>query len=130
MFLERRIDVKGYLSICNSQIDEKLASVILQQPESLLQRNLNIVLKNKELLGDLTTIGGEPVELMIPNAGCCLFAKLLNKSFNQSIKLVNKLAEVNGYLLYPSSLFYTKIEGVRIGFGSRDFEEFINKNTA
>ena len=139
----RIIDIKGYLSICNSQIDELLASVILKKPEKLLERNIKIILKNKMLLMNIKSIENHNVEMFVPNAGCCVFAILKHKKsdiinlqakekieacyLNGSQALVNTLAKESGYLLYPSSLFKTKVQAVRIGFGSRDFIGFLKK---
>ena len=122
--LDRVLDVKGYLSICNSQIDEKLLTFIMRRPEKLLQRHLAIILKNKELLEDLNVIINSNVELFIPKAGCCAFIQIKDKI--ESGQLVEKLAQKTGYLLYPSSLFLTNENAMRIGFGSDKFRAFID----
>jgi len=141
---DRVLDIKAYLSICNSQIDEKLASVILKKPTKLLKRNLEIVLKNKELLNDFNAILGLVVDIILPNTGCCLFAVLKGsgtlvppmKQNNSKTKvslptssefLVKRVAEKTSYLLYPSSLFKTEVEALRIGFGNIEFVNFLEK---
>ena len=119
---EKVLDVKGYLSICNSQVDECLATTILQKHQLLLNRNLKIILENKHLLKQLISIAGETVSINIPNAGCCAFALV-----NDSEALVNKIAKDRQFMLYPASLFKTDVSGVRIGFGSLKFKQFIEK---
>ena len=133
-FLSKVNDVKAYLSVCNSQIDEQLASVILQYREKLVERNLKIILKNKELLGDFTSILGNPIEVFQPNTGCCLFTLIKSQKKHDNIEsksrsedMVKQVAEQSNYLLYPSSLFETDLQGLRIGFGNRNFADFILK---
>jgi len=116
------LDVKGYLSICNSQVDELLAAAILQKYQLLLKRNLGIILENKSLLEPLKSIVGENISINIPNAGCSAFALV-----KDSEDLVNKIAQETQLLLYPASLFKTEVSGVRIGFGNQDFKQFVGK---
>lgn len=119
---EKVLDIKGYLSICNSQIDELLAAEILHKHQQLLNRNLKIILENKHLLEQLISITGETVSINIPNAGCCAFALV-----NDSEALVNKITKDTQFMLCPASLFKTEVSGVRIGFGSLNFKQFIEK---
>ena len=140
---DRVLDIKGYLSICNSQIDEKLASEILKTPEKLLKRNLKIIIKNKRFLENIKSIFGIGIEIIIPSVGCCVFAVLKGsgtlappiKQNNSKTKaslstgsefLVKHIAEKTNYLLYPSSLFKTEVEALRIGFGGKKFNEFVH----
>lgn len=120
--LSKIVDIKGYISVCNSQIDELLASVILQKHEELTKRNLKIVLKNKPLLVDLNSLLGHGVEIFLPNAGCCVFARI--KDSISADELVKKVAGRSNYLLYPSSLFNTDTQALRIGFGGKGFVDF------
>ena len=121
------LNVKEYLSVCNSQIDEKLATAILKIPNQILQRNLQIICKNKELIRSEDKLFGFPIKVKIPESGCSLFAELIDADAEEFTKMV---AEKYGYLIYPSSLFSTNINAVRIGFGSKKFSEFIKKGRA
>ncbi len=118
------IDVKGYLSICNSQLDEKLAAVLLQKPEKLLERNLEIIVKNKPLLKEIKELCKSSINIAIPHAGCCVFAEIKNGNLSAG-ELAKQLALKTGYLLYPSSLFKTKTQALRIGFGTAEFSRFV-----
>lgn len=121
---QKIVDIKGYLSICNSQIDERLASVILKKADKLLNRNLKITLKNKALLSRFNQIYQVKIDIVIPDSGCCLFAKIDDQE--SSLSLVEKIIKKNKYLLYPSSLFKTDVKALRIGFGSDAFIPFID----
>lgn len=116
----RVIDIKGYLSVCNSQIDELLASVILKYPEKLTERNLKIILPNKQLLKHFNSVLGKDVEIVIPKVGCCLFARI-----DDSEAVIEEVARKTNYLLYPSALFKTELQALRIGFGSENFSCFL-----
>jgi aspartate/methionine/tyrosine aminotransferase len=122
-FRDRVIDIKSYLSICNSQVDEALAAKILEQSKLVLARNVELILDNKTVLEGVETLLGSEINIIRPKAGCCVFA-LLN---TDSEKLVNKLAFTKTYLLYPSSLFKAQQHGVRIGFGYKDFNKMIQQ---
>ncbi|MCF6318487.1 MAG: pyridoxal phosphate-dependent aminotransferase, partial [Proteobacteria bacterium] len=124
-FLKKVLDIKGYISICNSQVDELLASVILQKHEQLTERNLAIILPNKLLLKDMNSILGHVVDILLPDAGCCVFAQIKT---NISVEnLIKGIAEHKHYLLYPSSLFKTEVNALRIGFGNSQFHDFCKK---
>ncbi|MBL4659647.1 MAG: pyridoxal phosphate-dependent aminotransferase [Alcanivoracaceae bacterium] len=122
---DRVLDIKGYLSICNSQIDEKLASEILKAPEKLLNRNLKIIIENKRLLKDIQSISGVDIDIIIPEVGCCVFT-IINPGQITSTDLVKKIAKHSNYLLYPSDLFKTDVNALRIGFGGKKFNEFVH----
>jgi len=126
-FIQKVINIKGYLSICNSQIDEILVSNILNHSSKLLNRNLKIILSNKKKIQNLNGFLEHEIKVVIPNSGCCFFAELVN---GDDEKLVIKIAQEQGYLLYPSSLFKTHVNGMRIGFGSNDFARFLNQLNA
>ncbi len=124
-FLEKVLDTKGYISICNSQIDELLASIILQKHEQLTERNLAIILPNKLLLKNMNSILGHEVEILVPNAGCCVFAQIKTNICVEN--LLKNIVEHKHYLLYPSSLFKTEVKALRIGFGHHQFNDFCEK---
>lgn len=124
-FIAKVIDIKGYISICNSQIDELLASVILQNHERLTIRNLAIILQNKPLLKNFNQMLGQEIKIVVPNVGCCLFAQIKEKI--SADNLLEKVAIQSQYLLYPSELFKADLEALRIGFGSHQFSEFCKK---
>ncbi len=133
--IKKVLSIKGYISICNSQVDEALTSEVIYCHEKVLERNLSIIRKNKDLLKNISSICDYDLRIFIPSAGCCCFAEIINGENVQkgpsSEGLVNSLATNYRYFLHPSSVFTTEIQGVRMGFGSRLFkgfaEHFIHK---
>ncbi len=121
-------NVKGYLSVCNSQIDEALASEVLKYPDKLSQRNLLIILNNKKQLKHLTHLQGYKVKITVPIVGCCVFAQLLDETITTD-SLAQLVAKESGYLIFPSNLFCTNQKGFRIGFGTKKFSDFIKANS-
>ncbi|MFK8012280.1 MAG: aminotransferase class I/II-fold pyridoxal phosphate-dependent enzyme [Marinicellaceae bacterium] len=119
---DKVIDIKGYLSICNSQIDELLTSVILEKADALLDRNLGIIRTNKIQMAKIEQIFNQDVDIRIPNVGCCVFVQLLSSL--SADEFVKNIAEQYGYLLYPQSLFNTQVNGFRMGFGNNSFNKF------
>ncbi|HFC30794.1 MAG TPA: aminotransferase class I/II-fold pyridoxal phosphate-dependent enzyme, partial [Oceanospirillales bacterium] len=125
--LARIIEIKAYLSICNSQFDEKIASVILQKPKLILNRHLKIINNNKQLLNNFKVICGYKISFFTPKTGCCLFAKIEAKI--TASQLVDLVADKCNYLLYPDELFFSQSNAVRIGFGNNQFPKFIKEVT-
>ncbi len=117
-------NVKGYLSVCNSQLDERVASEVLKLPEKLTQRNLSIILPNKSHLSDLTSLLGYEVKINLPKVGCCVFVELEDDKVSTEI-VARQIAEQTGFLIFPSDLFCTGQKGFRIGFGHQQFADFI-----
>jgi aspartate/methionine/tyrosine aminotransferase len=117
-------NVKGYLSVCNSQLDECVASEVLKFPDKLTKRNLSLILPNKECLTQLTHLLGHEIDIVIPCVGCCVFAQLKDDNISAEA-LAKKIAKQTGYLIFPSNLFCTTQNGFRIGFGQKQFSEFV-----
>ena len=116
--------VKGYLSVCNSQLDERIASKVLKFPDKLTKRNLSLILPNKERITGLTQLLGHEIDIIIPRVGCCIFAQLRDVNTSTDA-LVRQIAEQTGFLIFPSDLFCTAQNGFRIGFGQKQFSEFV-----
>ena len=118
------INVKGYLSVCNSQLDECIAAEVLKYPDKLTQRNLSIILPNKLHLSELNKLLGYSVKINIPRVGCCVFAELTDDKVSTEI-VARQVAKQTGFLIFPSDLFCTGQKGFRIGFGHQQFADFI-----
>ncbi len=117
-------NVKGYLSVCNSQLDERVASEVLKFPENLTKRNLSLILPNKERITQLTQLLEHEIDIVIPRVGCCVFAQLRDADISTKA-LAREIAAQTGFLIFPSNLFCTTQKGFRIGFGQKQFSEFV-----
>ena len=136
--LLRRERYKHYLSICNSVPSEILAKIALENRETILETNRNLIRSN---LVHLDGFFGDHPELFrwtAPKGGCVGFPEYLGADGVE--EFCRRLVEEQGVLLLPSSLYRSEIGKVpenhfRIGFGRHGTEDgrnemrrFIRKN--
>lgn len=116
---------RDYDTISCGKLDDMLAAVALTNKEKILDRNREILRKNRKILDDWVN-KTEGVRYLKPVAGTTAFVYYNNDipSYDLCVKLINK----KGVLLTPGSAF--EIEGaVRIGyaFDSRTLEVGLDK---
>jgi len=131
--LEDLQSYKDYTSICNSAPSEYLAKVALRNKEDILERNINLLKNNLEILYKFFTNNSELFEYYIPKAGSIMFP-----GFKMDIKakeFCSKLKEKKGVLLLPGDLYDHYPGNFRLGYGRYNMpealqkvQEFINEN--
>ncbi len=112
---------RQYNTISISAIDDAVATLALNNEEKIIQRNLNIIQKNKKIIDDfLEKIGycwvKEPINCAI---GCVKY-----NSDKNSEEFCEQLVKKTGILLIPASVFECE-NFFRIGFG---MDEYYLKN--
>ena len=111
-FIEKINRQRDYHVISVGMVDDRLATIALQNKEKILERNLKIVRENAKLLDDW--IAGEKLLTYIkPKGGTTAFLKY---DFDMpSVDLCIKLLEETGVMLLPGSAL--DMEGfLRIGY--------------
>ena len=116
--LDQTLQVKDYLSICNSLLDEKLATKIFPHHDKLLERNRKLIINNLQLLNEIMSIEDNPFEYIQPKAGCVCFPILKNNI--SSSDYAKQLIEEYNLLVLPGKTFLTSENGFRLGFGYND----------
>lgn len=123
--LQRFIDFKCYLSICNSSPSEILSLICLRSKEKIFQKNLNVVHENLKILDSFFEKHDTLFTWEKPIAGTSAFPKLLLPlSIDQ---FVDNLIQDQGVLLLPSSLFEIPGNYFRLGFGRKNMQEALQK---
>jgi aspartate/methionine/tyrosine aminotransferase len=117
---QRLIEIKNYLSICNSLIDSIISEKIIQQHQKIWQRNREIILANKLILNKYINNNSEYFSYSEPEAGCLAFP--IFKPFSVE-HFAEKLVQTNKLLVLPGYVFNTPINGFRLSLGSKDFNE-------
>jgi len=120
---------KHYLSICNSGPSESLSIIALENSESLLQRNRDIINNNRALLDSFLARHQNRMQWTPPKGGCVGFIRYTD---DESVtKFCNQLVEQHGVLLLPASLYRSELmryapNSFRIGFGRKHFADGLN----
>ncbi|MCL2726973.1 MAG: aminotransferase class I/II-fold pyridoxal phosphate-dependent enzyme [Bacteroidales bacterium] len=112
---------KDYTTICSSAPSEVLAIMGLRAKEQIVQRNMEIISGNLQLLDDFF---GRHTNLFAwhrPVASSIAFPKFL--SLQPVSHYCNELIEKSGVMLLPAPLFGPDAPFFRIGFGRKNLPE-------
>ncbi|UYP47722.1 Aromatic-amino-acid aminotransferase 2 [Candidatus Lokiarchaeum ossiferum] len=116
---------KDYTTICNSAPSEFLAKIALKNKSKILQRNLNIINANLQLLDSFFIKYKQLFEWIRPKAGSIGFVKI---KFDQNVTdFCLDLVEKQGVLLLPSPLYEFDEKHFRIGFGRKNMPEALTR---
>ena len=119
-FLKQCKTVRSYLSICNDQLGERAATVVVQHSEAIFDYYRQHLLANYALLDEFKRITPE-IDFYPAKGGCTVFAKLAV----DSEQLAEKLVKETGLLVIPNQAFCTAENAVRLGFGNVDYEKHL-----
>lgn len=113
---ERLAAFKDFTTICNSAPSEFLSTVALKHRDRILQRNLDIVLKNLSVLDRFFSRFSERFCWRRPKAGPVAFPSL---RAGNAEEFCRDLVEKAGVLLLPGTVYDAGPSHFRIGFGGR-----------
>jgi len=119
------LDFKCYLSICNSAPSEILALMALRAKERIIEKNLNIVRRNLELLDRFFEKYPKIFAWKRPTAGSTAFPKLLVST--PVADFAEDLVAKEGVMLLPGSVYEFPGNYFRLGFGRKDMPEALNR---
>ena len=118
--LSRIVDLKHYTTICSSAPSELLSTIALRNRRTLLDRNLEIVRGNLELLDDFFERRDNLFAWVRPPAGPIGFPRLAGDVDVE--QLCASVVASAGVLLLPGAV-YDEPRHVRVGFGRRNMPE-------
>ncbi len=111
----RAINIKLSLSICNSLLDEKLATSVIQNHTKIWDRNRKLIKNNFDQLKTFMSENDSTLNFVLPEAGSVCFP-LLNGN-NSALDFSENLIKKHKLTVLPNTLFSTKENGFRFGFG-------------
>ena len=111
---------KDYTTICNAAPSEFLSIIALKHADKLLDRNREIVKKNRDLLRAFFSRNSTLLSWNSPKAGAIAFPKWEIKI---SSGYYQKLAEGPGVLLLPGKYYAYPGPYFRLGFGRKNMPE-------
>jgi aspartate/methionine/tyrosine aminotransferase len=115
--IQRALEVKDYLSICNSKLDEALAIRAMPYHEKIWARSRNFILKNLQQVESFMIENQRRFRFIKPAAGCVCFPLLEDQN---SDEYAEQLVKDKNLLVFPAQLFSTDLNGFRLGFGSEE----------
>lgn len=115
---------KDYTTICNSAPSEFLATLALRHQDKIVQRNLNIVRHNLNLLNNFFEAHRDIFNWSPPKAGAIAFPGLRLEQNVESFCL--DLLEKQGVLLLPGNYYDFGPKNFRIGFGRKNMPEALD----
>lgn len=122
--LARMAALKDYTTICSSAPSEFLAEVALRHRRQLAQRNLEIILRNLDILDGFFSRHADLFAWQRPRAGSIAFPRLTKGEIED---FCDRLVRQAGVLLLPGTLFEDEGNHFRIGFGRQNMLEGVRK---
>ncbi len=123
--MNRLATFKDYTTICNSAPSEVLALIALRARESVLARNLAIIEQNLSHLDSFFAAQPDTFEWIRPNSGCIGFPRLLADVPVENFAA--RLAEQEGVMLLPGTVYDHPGNHFRIGYGRRNLPEALTR---
>jgi len=118
--IQRCLEFKYYTTICSSAPSEFLTALALRHREVLVQRNLQIVLRNLRLLDAFIQQRPHLFEWVKPNASPIGFAHF--KPERDVLAFCEEVVRDSGVLLLPGTV-YDQPRHIRFGFGRKNMPE-------
>jgi aspartate/methionine/tyrosine aminotransferase len=115
---------KDYTTICNSAPSEFLATLALRKAEVIVERNLQIIRNNLDLLDAFFRSHADLFRWRRPSAGSVAFPALRNLRADQ---FCSDVVEKAGVLLLPGTLYGDGLNHFRIGFGRKNMPEALRR---
>ena len=125
--IQRCLEFKYYTTICSSAPSEFLTALALRHREVLVQRNLQIVLRNLRLLDAFIQQRQHLFEWVKPNASPIGFAHF--KPQRDVVAFCEKVVRDSGVLLLPGTV-YDQPRHIRFGFGRKNMPESLAQLSA
>ncbi len=123
-FYNTLISFKDYTTICNNAPGEKLGIIALQNKALLINRSLNMIMKNLTLLEGFALRHAAWFLWKAPKAGSIAFPELKIKC--TIMDLCQDLVNTKGVMLLPHDVYDFARPHVRIGFGRNNFHEALS----
>ena len=121
---QKLAEFKDYTSICNSAPSEYLASLALRHATTIVNRNLQIIGENLDLLDEFFRRFDGILDWYRPKAGSIAFPRYLGDCVDV---FCDELAREAGVLLAPGTLFGEEYNSVRLGFGRRNLPDALRE---
>lgn len=122
---QKMASLKDYTTICNSAPSEFLAEVALRKRMALVERNLEIIKHNLEVMDRFFDRHAELFSWVPPQAGSMAFPRLLQGSVEE---FCDRLVKEAGVLLLPGSVYEgSNDHHFRLGLGRKNLPAAVER---
>ncbi len=111
--IQRCLEVKSHLSICQSSLDARLCQLLLPYSQQIHQRNIEIIGRNKILVAGLIKQAPQ-FRYHPPDASATTFVELTQ---GDAVAFCQNMIETEGVFLMPNPAFLTAVPGFRLTLG-------------
>ncbi len=121
---KKMMEFKDYTTICSSAPSEVLALMALRSKEKIVERNLNFISENLQILDDFLS-KSQKFSWVKPKAGTIGFVKL-----HEDIKVEDfclDLVESKGVMLLPATEYGYEGNNFRVGFGRKNMIQALER---
>jgi aspartate/methionine/tyrosine aminotransferase len=119
------LDLKLYLTICNSAPSEILGIIALRAKERIIERNLSIIRRNLDLLDRFFERHSKIFSWKRPIAGSTAFPKLIPSLPISTF--TEELVEKEGVMLLPGTVYDFPGNHFRLGYGRKNLPEALER---
>lgn len=117
--------LKDFITICNSAPSEFLATIALNNLESIVERNLDIIHSNLSILDSFFDQFSDVIRWVRPKAGPITLAEITRKV--DMDKFCETLRDQQGVLLIPGNIFEYDNQHFRLGYGRKNMPEALER---
>ena len=119
--LQRMLQIKLFLSVCNGRADELLAGIALHHREELLRVQRRRIAANLALIRDNLDRLRPRIRWYQPKAGCIAYPSLAGQI--SAMEFAGRLLNETGVNIVPGSCFLQAPSHFRLGYGRADFPQ-------
>jgi aspartate/methionine/tyrosine aminotransferase len=120
--LQKMMEFKDYLSICNNPMSETLSLIALNHKEQFIQPNIEKIIRNKVLFKEFVGKTEGLLQYSTPMAGSTSFVRI---NVPNALDYSEMLVKDTGIMLVPSEMFEYGTQHLRIGFGRENMPEVL-----
>jgi aspartate/methionine/tyrosine aminotransferase len=121
---EKMASLKDYTTICNSAPSEFLAEVAIRNRKKLIDRNLNIIKNNLDVIDNLFARHSSLFTWNRPTAGSMGFPRLLKGNVED---FCDDLVKKAGVLLLPGTMYDDSHNHFRLGLGRKNLPQAVER---
>jgi aspartate/methionine/tyrosine aminotransferase len=121
---DKMASLKDYTTICNSAPSEFLAEVALRNRQKLINRNLDIIKSNLNIMDEFIIQYSSLFTWVHPQAGSMGFLKLLQGDIED---FCDKVVREAGVLLLPGTIYDDTGNHFRVGLGRKNLPQAVER---
>jgi aspartate/methionine/tyrosine aminotransferase len=125
MTLDKLVNFKHYLSICNSAPSEYLAKIAIDHRDEIWAENNQLLTSNFKILKEYFNSNKELFEWMQPQGGCICYPRYRGRE--PILKLADDLLDRMGVVILPDWVYEQENNHFRLSFGRKNMTQALDQ---